>query len=146
MPADRRGDQLCLSRPRGYPNGIIGDFPNLPAFRGGIALGPDAPSKNFAFRSIINNDGGLFAYGEAIAGFLPYINGLLEKAGSPKRYKNLFGITLGTGFGGGFACNGELFAGDNSNGFANLADAQQIEPQTMRRKARASAPFGAPTP
>src|SRR5690242_20056428 len=26
--------------PADYPNGIIGDLPNLPAFRGGIALGP----------------------------------------------------------------------------------------------------------
>jgi glucokinase len=69
----------------------------------------------FRIPVFINNDGGLFVYGEAIAGFLPYVNGLLEKAGSPKRFKNLFGITLGTGFGGGFACNGELFAGDNSN-------------------------------
>ncbi|HEV2320691.1 MAG TPA: ROK family protein, partial [Verrucomicrobiae bacterium] len=63
----------------------------------------------------INNDGELFTYGEAIAGFLPYVNDLLKKAGSPKRYKNLFGVTLGTGFGGGLTRNGELFAGDNSN-------------------------------
>jgi glucokinase len=40
---------------------------------------------------------------------------LLKKAGSPKRYKNLFGVTLGTGFGGGITRNGELFSGDNSN-------------------------------
>ena len=26
--------------PADYPNGIIGDLPNLPAFRGGVALGP----------------------------------------------------------------------------------------------------------
>ena len=62
----------------------------------------------------INNDGDLFAYGEAIAGFLPYVNCLLKKTGSPKRYKNLIGITLGTGSGGGIVCDGELFIGDNS--------------------------------
>ena len=62
----------------------------------------------------INNDGDLFAYGEAIAGFLPYVNSLLEKAHSPKRFHNLFGVTLGTGFGGGIVRNGELFIGDNS--------------------------------
>jgi glucokinase len=45
---------------------------------------------------------------------LPYINDLLEKAGSPKRYKNLFGVTLGTGFGGGIVLNGNLLDGDNS--------------------------------
>ena len=28
--------------PADYPAGIIGDLPNLPAFRGGVALGPDA--------------------------------------------------------------------------------------------------------
>jgi len=100
--------------PADYPAGIIGDLPNLPAFRGGVALGP---MLEHAFRVPvdINNDGELFAYGEAIAGFLPYVNGLLEKAGSPKRYKNLFGVTFGTGFGGGITRNGELFTGDNSN-------------------------------
>jgi glucokinase len=39
---------------------------------------------------------------------------LLAKAGSPKRYKNLFGVTLGTGFGGGIVRDGQLFIGDNS--------------------------------
>ena len=67
-----------------------------------------------AFPAFINNDGDLFVYGEAIAGFLPYVNGLLEKAGSPKRYKNLFGVTLGTGFGGGIVLDGRLLTGDNS--------------------------------
>src|SRR4051812_33923078 len=99
--------------PADYPNGIIGDLPNLPAFRGGIALGPMLEEK-FGVPTFINNDGDLFTYGEAIAGFLPHINGLLEKAGSPKRFKNLFGITLGTGFGGGIVRDGELFLGDNS--------------------------------
>jgi glucokinase len=39
---------------------------------------------------------------------------LLENAGSPKRYRNLFGVTLGTGFGGGIVRDGALFVGDNS--------------------------------
>jgi glucokinase len=68
----------------------------------------------FGIPVFINNDGDLFVYGETIAGLLPHINGLLEKAGSPKRYRNLFGVTLGTGFGGGIVRNGELFIGDNS--------------------------------
>jgi len=100
--------------PADYPAGIIGDLPNLPAFRGGIALGPML-EHTFRVPVTINNDGELFAYGEAIAGFLPYVNGLLEKAGSLKRFKNLFGVTLGTGFGGGIARGGELLTGDNSN-------------------------------
>jgi glucokinase len=99
--------------PADYPNGIIGDLGNLPAFRGGVALGPMLEEK-FGIPVFINNDGDLFVYGEAIAGFLPYVNDLLKRAGSPKRYKNLFGVTLGTGFGGGIVRDGELFIGDNS--------------------------------
>ena len=99
--------------PADYPNGIIGDLGNLPGFRGGVALGPMLEEK-FDVPVFINNDGDLFVYGEAIGGLLPHVNGLLEKAGSPKRYQNLFGITLGTGFGGGIVRNGELFIGDNS--------------------------------
>ena len=99
--------------PADYPVGIIGDLVNLPGFRGGVALGPMLEER-FGIPTFINNDGDLFVYGEAIAGFLPYVNGLLEKAGSPKRYQNLFGVTLGTGFGGGIVRNGELFLGDNS--------------------------------
>ena len=104
---------FAFPAPADYPNGIIGDLGNLPGFRGGVALGPML-EKRFGVPTFINNDGDLFVYGEAIAGFLPYVNGLLKQAGSPKRYKNLFGVTLGTGFGGGIVRNGELFVGDNS--------------------------------
>ncbi|MBN2319120.1 MAG: ROK family protein [Acidobacteria bacterium] len=99
--------------PADYPNGIIGDLGNLPGFRGGIALGPMLRDL-FGVPVFINNDGDLFAYGEAIAGFLPHVNGLLEQSGSPKRYRNLLGITLGTGFGGGIVLDGKLMSGDNS--------------------------------
>ncbi len=99
--------------PADYPNGIIGDLPNLPAFRGGVALGPMLEDK-FHLPVLINNDGDLYAYGEAIAGYLPYLNDLLEKVESPKRYKNLLGLTLGTGFGAGIVRDGNLFIGDNS--------------------------------
>ncbi len=99
--------------PADYPRGIIGDLGNLPAFRGGIALGPML-QHSFKLPVFINNDGDLYAYGEALAGFLPRINTLLKKAGSSKRYKNLLGFTLGTGFGGGIVRDGNLFLGDNS--------------------------------
>jgi glucokinase len=99
--------------PADYPNGIIGDLGNLPGFRGGVALGPMLEDQ-FDIPAFINNDGDLFVYGEAIGGLLPHVNDLLEKAGSPKRYQNLCGITLGTGLGGGIVRNGELFTGDNS--------------------------------
>jgi len=99
--------------PADYNNGIIGDLANLPQFRGGVALGPML-EKHFNLPVFINNDGDLFAYGEAIAGLLPEVNRALEAEGNPKRFKNLLGITLGTGFGGGIVCNGKLFSGDNS--------------------------------
>jgi glucokinase len=99
--------------PADYPQGIIGDLGNLPGFRGGVALGPML-EEIFEIPVFINNDGDLFTYGEAIAGFLPYVNGMLEKAGSPKRYRNLVGVTLGTGLGGGIVIDGSLLFGDNS--------------------------------
>jgi glucokinase len=101
--------------PADYENGIIGDLQNLPAFRGGVALGPMLRSM-FGIPVFINNDGDLFAYGEAIAGLLPEINRKLEEAGNPKRYRNLLGVTFGTGFGGGFVSRDGLFLGDNSAG------------------------------
>ena len=64
----------------------------------------------------INNDGNLFAYGEALSGVLPQVNRELEAAGNPKRYKNLLGITLGTGFGAGVVINNCLLTGDNGCG------------------------------
>jgi glucokinase len=99
--------------PADYPAGIIGDLGNLPGFRGGVALGPML-EEQFQVPVFINNDGDLFAYGESISGLLPEVNKMLEAAGSPKRYKVLFGVTLGTGFGGGIVRDGELFIGDNS--------------------------------
>jgi len=101
--------------PADYVNGIIGDLPNLKAFRGGIALGPFLHEK-FGIPVFINNDGDLFAYGEAIAGVLPEINQKLAESGSAKRFKNLLGVTLGTGFGGGIVTNGKLHIGDNGSG------------------------------
>ena len=99
--------------PADYPNGIIGDLANLPGFRGGVALGAMLEDR-FGIPVFINNDGDLFVYGEAISGYLPRVNLLLSMAGSPKIYKNLFGVTLGTGFGAGIVRNGELFIGDNA--------------------------------
>ncbi len=99
--------------PADYGHGIIGDLVNLPAFRGGVPLGP-ALEDAFGVPVFISNDGDLFALGESIAGFLPYVNGLLEQAGSPRRYHNLLGVTFGTGFGAGIVSEGRLLEGDNS--------------------------------
>lgn len=101
--------------PADYEHGIIGDLPNFPAFRGGVALGPYL-EEQFGIPVFINNDGNLFAYGEALSGTLPEINKLLKAEGSNKIYKNLLGITLGTGFGAGVVINNQLLIGDNGCG------------------------------
>ena len=101
--------------PADYEAGIIGDLPNFPCFRGGVAMGPYL-EEAFGLPVFINNDGNLFAYGEALAGALPKMNEALQKAGSSKRYRNLIGLTLGTGFGGGVVLDGVLLRGDNGCG------------------------------
>ena len=100
--------------PADYPAGIIGGFlPNFPSFRDGVALGPYLQDK-FSLPVFINNDGDLFAYGEALGGALPEVNSRLEAEGSAKRYHNLIGYTFGTGFGIGTVLGGVLNRGDNS--------------------------------
>lgn len=100
--------------PADYPKGIIGGYlPNFPSFREGVALGPYLEHV-FGLPVFINNDGDLFAYGEALCGALPQINRRLKESGSGKRYKNLLGYTFGTGFGVGLVVNGGLNRGDNS--------------------------------
>ncbi len=98
--------------PADYEKGIIGDLPNLKGFRGGVALGAFL-EKRFAVPVFINNDGNLFALGEWAAGFLPWVNETLAAAGSGKRFRNLVGLTFGTGFGCGIVCDGHMLAGDN---------------------------------
>ena len=78
-----------------------------------MALGPFLENE-FGIPVFINNDGDLFAYGEALCGALPDINRRLAEAGSGKRYRNLLGYTFGTGFGVGMVVNGQLNRGDNS--------------------------------
>lgn len=100
--------------PADYPNGIIGGYlPNFPSFRDGVALGAFL-ERQFGVPVFINNDGDLFAYGEALCGALPQINERLREQGSKKQYKNLIGYTLGTGFGIGVVIDGRLNRGDNS--------------------------------
>ena len=101
--------------PADYKAGIIGDLPNFPCFRGGVAMGPYLEDV-FGLPVFINNDGNLFAYGEALSGILPEMNTRLEQAGSTMRYKNLVGLTLGTGFGAGVVLDGVLLRGDNGCG------------------------------
>ncbi len=101
--------------PADFERGIIGDLQNLPFFKGGVALGPML-EEIFGIPVFINNDGDLFTYGEAISGLLPEINRKLKEAGNPKVYHNLFGVTFGTGFGGGIVTRHGLLIGDNCAG------------------------------
>lgn len=113
----RKADAISFAfpGPADYENGIIGDLPNFPSFRGGVALGPMLEEK-FNIPVYINNDGDLFAYGEAIAGLMPELNERLAAAGSTKKHKNLIGITLGTGIGCGIVIDHKMLRGDNSCG------------------------------
>jgi glucokinase len=115
LPEPAAAISFAFPGPADYPAGIIAGLENFEAFREAVPLGPILQER-FGIPVFINNDGDLFVYGEAIAGFLPYVNRLLEEAGNPKRYRNLFGVTLGTGLGGGIVRNGELLIGDNSAG------------------------------
>ncbi len=100
--------------PADYPHGIIGGYlPNFPSFRNGVALGPFLEEK-FGIPVYINNDGDLFAYGEALGGILPEINARLAEHGSSKTYTNLLGFTFGTGFGIGMVIDNHLNRGNNS--------------------------------
>ena len=113
----RRPDAISFAfpGPADYSVGVIGDLPNFPSFRGGVPLGPIL-EKHFQLPVFINNDGDLYAYGEALMGYLPWLNKTLEGKGSVKSFKNLIGLTLGTGFGAGIVLNKFLLRGDNSCG------------------------------
>lgn len=100
--------------PADYANGIIGGYlPNFPSFRDGVALGPFLETK-FGVPVYINNDGDLFAYGEALAGKLVEINKKVAELGGVKKFKSLIGYTFGTGFGVGHVYDNVLHLGDNS--------------------------------
>ena len=106
---------FCFPGPADYEKGIIGDLENLPFFRGGVPL-KDILEDRFKIPVFINNDGDLFTLGEAINGLLPKTNQMLNDKGNSRQYKNLLGVTLGTGTGGGIALDGYLLIGDNSAG------------------------------
>lgn len=104
---------FAIPGPTDYLNGVVGDLKNLPGFRGGVPLGKILENQ-YQMPVYMNNDGDLYAYGEALGGFLPEVNQLMAAAGNPKRFRNLVGLTLGTGFGGGFVSDNTLITGDNS--------------------------------
>ena len=99
--------------PADYQNGIIGNLPNFPGINGNYPL-KAILEEHFKIPVFINNDGNLFTYGEALDGVLPELNDSLKNAGSPKKFQNLIGITLGTGLGCGIVINKLFLNGDNS--------------------------------
>ncbi len=113
LPEKACAISFAFPGPADYAKGIIGDLPNFKAFNDGVALGPMLED-HFKLPVFINNDGNLFAYGEALAGFLPDINKKIIDEGGIKQFKNLTGLTLGTGFGCGIVLNNLLLEGDNS--------------------------------
>lgn len=98
--------------PADYRQGIIGDTENLKGFRGGVPL-KAMLEEIFKVPVFINNDGDLYAYGESLGGSLPLINAQLQKAGNKMQYRNVVGLTIGSGFGGGFVHDKILVRGDN---------------------------------
>lgn len=99
--------------PADYKNGIVGGFlPNFPSFRNGVALGPFLEEK-FGLPVFINNDGDLFAFGEAMAGALPEVNRRVAELGGSRTYSNMLGYTFGTGLGIGEVIDGRLNLGNN---------------------------------
>ena len=114
LPRPADAISFAFPGPADYSLGIIGDLPNFKAFNGGVPLGPMLEER-FGLPVFINNDGNLFAYGEALAGFLPDLNRRIIDHGGIKQFRNLVGMTLGTGFGCGIVLNNILMEGDNSN-------------------------------
>lgn len=130
LPKPAVAISFAFPGPADYENGIIGDAPNFPAFRGGVALGPYLEAE-FGIPVYINNDGHLFACGEALAGMLPALNAEIKAAGGKRVFRNLIGITIGTGFGGGIVVDGSLLRGDNGVGGDMYLLRSKDDPQIM---------------
>ncbi len=77
-------------------NGIVLNLSNIPAFQH-VRL-KEFLEGRFAKPVFINNDANCFALG-------------VQKYGVGRPYKNMVGITLGTGVGGGIVVNGHLYSG-----------------------------------
>ena len=68
LPEQPAAISFAFPGPADYPRGIIGGYlPNFPSFRDGVAL-KDFLEERFGIPTFINNDGDLYAYGEALAG------------------------------------------------------------------------------
>jgi len=115
LPAPADAISFAFPGPADYDRGIIGNLPNFKAFNDAVPLGPML-EEHFRIPVYINNDGNLFAYGEALSGLLPEVNRRIREEGGIKQFRNLVGVTLGTGFGGGIVMDNLMVVGDNSCG------------------------------
>ena len=68
IPGKPAAISFAFPGPADYENGIIGDLQNLPAFRGGVALGPMLAGK-FGVPVYINNDGDLLHWVKQYRGY-----------------------------------------------------------------------------
>lgn len=128
----KRADAISFSfpGPADYENGVIYNEGNLSAFSGGVALKAYL-EEEFNIPVFINNDGDLFALGEAKYGLLQKINTELKEKNIQKEFKTLIGITLGTGYGGGVFVNGKMHSGDNSGAMEIWITRNSIYPETF---------------
>lgn len=86
--------------PLNHSTGVVGDTPNLPLK--GVNI-KDVIKKRFRTKVVINNDANCFILGESLFG-------------AGKGCKNLVGLTLGSGVGGGIIINKELYYGKGNAG------------------------------
>ena len=86
--------------PLNHSTGVIGDTLNLPLK--GVNI-KETIKKRFRTQVVLNNDANCFILGEALFG-------------AGKECKNLVGITLGSGVGGGIIINKELYHGKGNAG------------------------------
>lgn len=139
--AGGKADAICCGfpGPADYPAGVVGPQKNLPGIREPLALGAFLEER-FKAPALLRNDADLFVLGEALGGFLPWLNGQLESAGSFRRHRSLFGITLGTGLGAGYTLDCEMVAGDHGGGpeiWCIPSEAEPTQPAEEHASARA---------
>lgn len=78
--------------------GIVYDVVNIPSWK--VVPLKDILKRRYAIPVYVNNDANCFALGE-------------KYYGKAKSYKNIVGLTLGTGMGSGLIFNGKLYEGMN---------------------------------
>ncbi len=98
--------------PSHYEKGRVGPLLNLPCYSEEVPL-KDILELYFKVPVYINNDGNLFALGEALHGRLAQFNQICKAKGIEKKFSGLIGLTLGTGLGAGFVYQGNMLKGDN---------------------------------